>query len=109
VNALPQKSKNSSELTPRLLDMLRFAAAWSLFLVIFDSHGNIYVANSEGSSITEYAAGSNGDVAPIATIVGPNTGLSIPFLGVLQLVSKIAGDRRFGKPIVSVRCEAIYS
>jgi hypothetical protein len=35
VNALPQKSKNSSELTSRLLDMLRFAAAWSLFLVIF--------------------------------------------------------------------------
>ncbi|HUO05185.1 MAG TPA: hypothetical protein VMU16_08310 [Candidatus Binataceae bacterium] len=48
-----------------------------------DSAGNIYVANSEGGtpnngSITIYAAGSNGNVAPMATIGGTHTQLNNP-------------------------------
>jgi len=51
--------------------------------IALDAAGNIYVAN-QGSpagnpdSITIYPAGSNGNVAPTATITGPNTGLDFP-------------------------------
>ena len=51
--------------------------------IALDSMANIYVAN-EGSlngdldSITVYASGSNGNVAPIQTITGADTGLAIP-------------------------------
>ena len=38
----------------------------------------LYVANG-GSSITEYAAGIKGDVAPTHVIEGSKTGLSKPF------------------------------
>ena len=52
--------------------------------IALDSRANIYVSNYEGGSnhtgtITVYAAGSNGDTTPIATIGGPNTGLNHPF------------------------------
>ena len=44
-----------------------------------DAAGNIYVTNDGGSnSITVYAAGSKGDVAPKAVISGSDTGLSTP-------------------------------
>ena len=44
-----------------------------------DAAGNIYVTNDGGSnSITIYAAGSSGDVAPKAIISGSDTGLSTP-------------------------------
>jgi len=44
-----------------------------------DSGGNIYVTNDGGSgSVTVYAAGSKGDVAPKAIISGSNTGLATP-------------------------------
>ena len=47
--------------------------------VALDAAGNIYVANEgadkEPGSITIYRAGSNGDVAPVARIAGPKTGL----------------------------------
>ncbi|MGD0120114.1 MAG: beta-propeller fold lactonase family protein, partial [Candidatus Binatus sp.] len=57
--------------------------------VAVDSQGNIYVANEEGGPVvrherndrgrvTVYAAGSDGNVAPIATISGAATGLSYP-------------------------------
>jgi sugar lactone lactonase YvrE len=57
--------------------------------VAVDSNGNIYVANESGGPvvrhekndrgrITVYAAGSDGNVAPIATISGAATGLSYP-------------------------------
>ncbi|MGH7812902.1 MAG: NHL repeat-containing protein [Candidatus Binataceae bacterium] len=51
--------------------------------IAFDSAGNIYVANTgarapERGSITVYRAAANGNVAPIATIFGPNTGLHSP-------------------------------
>jgi len=48
-----------------------------------DASGKIYVANAgyqngDPDTVTVYAAGSNGDVAPIATITGANTGLANP-------------------------------
>ncbi len=47
--------------------------------VALDSSGKIYVVNNgdfgRDDSITVYAPGSNGDVAPIATIKGPNSDL----------------------------------
>jgi DNA-binding beta-propeller fold protein YncE len=51
--------------------------------ITLDSSGKIYVANSgsefdENDSITVYAAGSTGNVAPTATISGLNTGLDEP-------------------------------
>src|SRR5437870_1165950 len=51
--------------------------------VAHDGAGNIYATNSGSSgvgssSITVYAAGANGDAAPIATIRGSNTGLNFP-------------------------------
>jgi sugar lactone lactonase YvrE len=55
--------------------------------ITLDLAGNIYVANSgnsipgngaSGASITVYSAGSNGNVAPIATITGLSTGLGLP-------------------------------
>jgi sugar lactone lactonase YvrE len=50
------------------------------FSIAVDSSGNIYVAvpDSANSAVNIYPAGSNGDVAPIATIAGPNTGLDEP-------------------------------
>jgi hypothetical protein len=53
--------------------------------IVLDPAGNIFVANSFGGparcssfgcgSVTEYKAGSNGNVAPIATIAAPSSGL----------------------------------
>lgn len=48
--------------------------------IALDPRGNIYVLNREGNpspfgTITVYPPGSNGNVDPIATIEGPNTGL----------------------------------
>lgn len=51
--------------------------------VAADSSGNIYVANStistSNSRVTVYSAGSTGNVAPLATISGSNTGLNGPW------------------------------
>lgn len=50
------------------------------FGIALDTSGNIYVASygtySNYGSVTVYAAGANGNVAPIRTISGPNTDLS---------------------------------
>jgi hypothetical protein len=46
--------------------------------VAADPAGNVFVANSAADSITEYANGASGNVAPIATISGSRTGLSGP-------------------------------
>ncbi len=55
--------------------------------IAVDSNGRIYAANRGGghtsaSSITVYPAGSNGNVKPIATIAGPDTGLDDPCIAV---------------------------
>ena len=50
--------------------------------IAVDSVGNVYVANSNSvpaASVSVYAAGSNGNAAPIATISGSNTFLSSPY------------------------------
>jgi hypothetical protein len=52
--------------------------------IALDSSGNIYVSNIASStggvdSIVEYAADSNGNMAPIATISGGQTGLGQPY------------------------------
>lgn len=49
--------------------------------IALDSKGNIYIANEIGGlsgdgSVTEYADGNNGNATPIATISGPDTGLT---------------------------------
>jgi len=49
--------------------------------VAVDSSHDVYVANpgnSDGGTVTVYAAHANGDEAPIQTISGPNTQLSVP-------------------------------
>jgi 6-phosphogluconolactonase (cycloisomerase 2 family) len=40
--------------------------------------GTTYVANYNGSTVTEYAGGASGDVGPVATIEGGQTGLDGP-------------------------------
>jgi sugar lactone lactonase YvrE len=47
--------------------------------IALDAKGNVYVLNSLDpmqGSVTVYAAGSRGNVTPMATIAGPNTGLN---------------------------------
>ena len=46
--------------------------------VAVDANGKIYATNPFTMSITIYAKGSSGDVAPLATIGGSNTGLNFP-------------------------------
>jgi Fibronectin type III domain len=46
--------------------------------VAADRAGHVFVANSATNSITEYANGASGNVAPIATISGSHTGLFGP-------------------------------
>ncbi len=52
--------------------------------VAFDGSDNLYVANFRGGpfpgvgTILEFAAAADGNVAPIVTIGGPHTGLSLP-------------------------------
>jgi carboxypeptidase family protein/HYDIN/CFA65/VesB family protein len=46
-----------------------------------DSLGNIWVTNGAGggpASVTEYAAGSKGNISPVNTLAGSNTGLNFP-------------------------------
>jgi hypothetical protein len=54
-------------------------APWSMAL---DASGNVYVTNlpsvRKPDRVTVYAAGANGNVAPIRTIAGSNTGLGSP-------------------------------
>ena len=51
--------------------------------IAFDTNGNIYVVNDgsnngDADSVTVYASGSTGNVAPSLVITGPNTGLNLP-------------------------------
>ena len=54
------------------------ATSTSMPAVAAPTTGTIYVANSSADSVTEYALGSNGDVAPAALLEGASTGLSFP-------------------------------
>ncbi len=52
--------------------------------IAVDESGKIYIANGQmvlqgPSSVTVYAAGSNGNVGPIQTITGPDTQLNQPY------------------------------
>jgi hypothetical protein len=74
--------------------------------IAFDSKGNIYVANKTGGvsgngSVTEYAAGSNGNAMPIATISGPDTGLSDPQGIALDAGGNIYVANSIGGPAVA--------
>jgi hypothetical protein len=72
------------------------------FGIAVDSSGKIYVANFAGGlgtgSVTVYRAGSNGNVAPIATIVGDDTGLDNPSGIVVDSSGKIYVANRGGGP-----------
>jgi 6-phosphogluconolactonase (cycloisomerase 2 family) len=46
--------------------------------IALDAYGNVYVANSGISTVAVFAAGANGNVAPIRTISGSNTNLNDP-------------------------------
>ena len=76
--------------------------------IALDSQGNIYVANSLGGPkvpntedsgmVTVYAAGSTGNIAPIATISGAATGLAYPAgialdsSGNIYVANELTGD-----------------
>ncbi len=45
----------------------------------FDRNDNLTVASSLNNSLLTFARGSNGNVAPIATLAGSATGLDVPF------------------------------
>ncbi|MGA8575860.1 MAG: hypothetical protein WB609_09315 [Candidatus Cybelea sp.] len=62
------------------------------FGIALDSGGRIYVANGLNTttpSVTVYAAGSNGNVSPLATIAGPLTGLADPSGIVVDALGRI--------------------
>ena len=87
--------------------------------VAVDSDGNLYVANAQGNpfaakknvekgSVTVYRAGSNGNVAPIATISGGRTGLSYPLgialdsSGNIYVTNTYTGNTRGSPPNSSI-------
>ena len=59
-----------------------------------DGAGNIYVINFGANSITVYTAGASGNTAPIATIVGANTGLDAPASVAVDRAGKIYAASR---------------
>ncbi|HVR46745.1 MAG TPA: hypothetical protein VMT95_08970 [Candidatus Binatia bacterium] len=52
--------------------------------VMSDSAGHIYIADTTGNSIKEFAGDANGDAMPLRTISGPKTGLKTPYYLGLQ-------------------------
>jgi hypothetical protein len=72
--------------------------------IALDSASNIYVTNMGNASVTVYAAGSAGNVAPIATISGTNSGLLNPFGIALDSSNNIfvANGINTGTPSVTV-------
>jgi len=87
--------------------------------VAVDPDGNLYVANAQGDpfsakknvekgTVTVYRAGSNGNVAPIATISGSRTGLSYPLgialdsSGNIFVTNTYTGNTRGSPPNSSV-------
>lgn len=72
----------------------------SLHGVAVDSAGDIFASNESSSTgsgnIVEFAPGSNGDVAPIAQISGPNTQLNAPFGIAIDSADKLYASGTFG-------------
>lgn len=68
--------------------------------VAVDASLNVYVFDTETATISEFAAGATGNVAPIRTISGSNTGLSDGdgFESGLA-VSKASGDIFASNPV----------
>jgi hypothetical protein len=61
--------------------------------VAVDASFNVYVFDAKTDTISEFAAGATGNVAPIRTISGSNTGLSDgDGFGSGLAVSKTSGD-----------------
>jgi DNA-binding beta-propeller fold protein YncE len=49
-----------------------------MHLTVDSEHGEVFVANAGGSSVTVYRLSDNGDVAPVRTLKGSKTGLKNP-------------------------------
>jgi hypothetical protein len=70
--------------------------------IAVDSAHNIYLTNftSTGeNAISVYSAGSNGNVAPAATIVGPDTGLKTPGGITLDSDGSLYASNNLGGPV----------
>lgn len=73
--------------------------------IAVDSGGNIYVANVgsyANGSVTVFSPGSFGNVLPIATIAGPNTGIDSPVGIALDSSSRIYVLNQGGSGSVTV-------
>ena len=82
INGTPATT-TSAVLTFRVTDSAAPAAGSatrSLSLTVLPTEGQslIYAANAGGDSVTEYAPGATGNVAPVTTIAGAATGLINP-------------------------------
>jgi len=75
-----------------ILILLALLASESLAGVPARSSPNVsgmYVANSASNSISVYAPGASGDVAPLRVISGPNTGISNPWSVALDQAGRV--------------------
>ena len=74
--------------------------AWGIAV---DTGGNIYVANQAlsgaPSSVNVYAAGANGDVAPVRRIAGRNTGLVDPEAVAVDAAGNLYVANKYGSSI----------
>ncbi len=83
VTSYPVTVSGNSNIAPSININGSNPALFEPSAIALDSRGNIYVVNMTGGlsgngSVTEYAAGNNGNAMPIATISGPDTGLDDP-------------------------------
>ena len=62
----------------RVIEGPKAQLSWPMNIVVDSENGELFVANSGGSSILVFRITDEGDVAPIRTIEGPQTGLRNP-------------------------------